>query len=234
MLFPGGKTKAFNITYDDGVTQDVRFVALLNKYGVKGTFNLNSQLMEEEFAWQHPCGMEVRRLSPEAARRLYDGHEVASHSLTHPDLHGLPEEELWRQLGEDKRRLEALFGKSVEGFAVPFDYCDERIAHIARACGFSYLRTGEVTGDYSVSPDPFWQRAGFYHIQPGLTDFVAGFLNTSQPGALCQLVGHSYDLDTENLWGTLELILAAVSAREDVWLCTHAELMKWQREHLQG
>lgn len=41
-LYPGGKKKAFNITYDDGVLQDQRFVALLNRYGIKGTFNLNS------------------------------------------------------------------------------------------------------------------------------------------------------------------------------------------------
>ena len=34
ILYPGGKKKAFNITYDDGVLQDVRFVAMLNKYGI--------------------------------------------------------------------------------------------------------------------------------------------------------------------------------------------------------
>jgi lipopolysaccharide biosynthesis glycosyltransferase len=43
--FLNGKTKVFNVTYDDGVLQDVRFVALLNKYNLKGTFNLNSGLM---------------------------------------------------------------------------------------------------------------------------------------------------------------------------------------------
>ena len=48
-LYPNGKSKAFNITYDDGVVQDIRFVQLLNKYNIKGTFNLNSQLMAEEF-----------------------------------------------------------------------------------------------------------------------------------------------------------------------------------------
>ena len=52
--YPGGKTKAFNITYDDGVLQDVPFVAMLNRYGLKGTFNLNAQLMEEEFVWTLP------------------------------------------------------------------------------------------------------------------------------------------------------------------------------------
>ena len=34
-LYPGGKKKAFNITYDDGVLQDIPFVALLDKYGIK-------------------------------------------------------------------------------------------------------------------------------------------------------------------------------------------------------
>ena len=82
--YPYGKKKAFNVTYDDGVLQDERFVALLNKYGIKGTFNLNSQLMREEFSWTHPNGMQVKRMSPERAKHLYVGHEVASHTLTHP------------------------------------------------------------------------------------------------------------------------------------------------------
>lgn len=53
LLYPNGKKKAFNVTYDDGVLQDIRFVDLLNKYHLKGTFNLNSGLMEDEFEWTH-------------------------------------------------------------------------------------------------------------------------------------------------------------------------------------
>ena len=60
--YPNGKRKAFVLTYDDGVLQDVRLVLLLNKYGLKGTFNLNSQLMEREFVWWHKTVGEVRRL----------------------------------------------------------------------------------------------------------------------------------------------------------------------------
>lgn len=222
--YPGGKKKAFNITYDDGVLQDVRFVELLNRYGIKGTFNLNSQLMEEEFAWTHPNGMEVRRLSPRQARHLYDGHEVASHSLTHPYMDHLPPEELYRQLKTDKENLERLFEREVRGFAVPFHYYDDRIASCARDCGFTYARKSDTTGNFTPCREPYHWMTGFYHIEPGLMDFVESFLNTRQELAVCQIVGHSYDLDALDLWDTMEEICAKVAARDDIWLCTNAEL----------
>ena len=226
-LYPGGKRKAFNITYDDGVLQDVRFVELLNRYGIKGTFNLNSELMRQEFAWTHPNGMEVRRLSVEAVRNLYDGHEIASHTLTHPYMSELPEWELMRQLGQDRANLEALFGREVKGFAVPFSYYSERIARCAENCGFEYARMSEFSESYTPCTDWYYWKTGFYHIHGGLTDFVAGFLNTDTELAVCQIVGHSYDLDAEKLWGTMELICAAVAAQQDVWTCTNLELVRY-------
>ena len=42
MCFPEGKTKALTFSYDDGEKQDIRLIQLFNKYGLKGTFNLNS------------------------------------------------------------------------------------------------------------------------------------------------------------------------------------------------
>lgn len=40
-----GKKKAFTLSYDDGVTQDVRLIEMFNKYNLKATFNLNSELL---------------------------------------------------------------------------------------------------------------------------------------------------------------------------------------------
>lgn len=226
-LYPGGKRKAFNITYDDGVLQDVRFVALLNRYGLKGTFNLNSELMRTGFSWTHPCGMEVKRLSPAQARGLYDGHEIASHTLTHPYMHDLSREEIMRQMLDDKDALEAMFGVEVRGFAVPFDYYSGQIADCARESGFEYARMSEFSGSYAPCRDWYYWKTGVYHIQPELTDFVAGFLNTDQELAVCQIVGHSYDLNAEDLWSTMELILAAVAGQEDIWPCTNLELVRY-------
>ena len=230
-LYPGGKKKAFNITYDDGVLQDERFVALLNRYGIKGTFNLNSQLMQEEFSWTHPNGMQVKRMSPERAKHLYDDHEVASHTLTHPYMHELSDEELYRQLKSDKDNLEKLFGKEIKGFAVPFEYYDDRIANCAKACGFTYARESECTGKFTPCTDAYYWKAGIYHIDHDLPNFVAKFLNTQEELAVCQIVGHSYDLDAENLWGIMELICAAVSKCDDIWFCTNAELVEFLSNH---
>ena len=226
-LYPGGMGKAFNITYDDGVYQDIRFVSLLNRYGIKGTFNLNSQLMEEEFTWTHPCGMEVRRLGIDAVRGLYDGHEVASHTLTHPYMHDLPEFEILWQLGEDKNRLETLFGREVRGFAVPFDYYSDLIARSAEICGFEYARMSDVSLSYAPCTDWYHWKTGVYHIMPELVPFAEGFLKTDQELAVCQIVGHSYDLDAENLWETVETVCAAVAAQNDVWKCTNLELVRY-------
>ena len=226
-LYTNGKSKAFNITYDDGVLQDVRFVALLNRFGLKGTFNLNSQLMQETFSWIHPNGMEVKRLGIGAVQGLYDGHEIASHTLTHPYMHDLPEFEIMRQLGEDRQRLEAIFGREVRGFAVPFDYYSDLIARSAEICGFEYARMSETSISYVPCSDWYHWKTGVYHIMPELIPYVQGFLETKQELAVCQIVGHSYDLDAENLWETMEEICAAIAAQEDVWSCTNLELVRY-------
>lgn len=40
--YPGGVMKALTLSYDDGVVHDRRLVDICNRYGLRGTFNLNS------------------------------------------------------------------------------------------------------------------------------------------------------------------------------------------------
>ena len=42
--FPGFKLKAVTLSYDDGVRQDKRLISIMQKYGLKGTFNINAGL----------------------------------------------------------------------------------------------------------------------------------------------------------------------------------------------
>lgn len=225
--YPQGKIKAFTVSYDDGVLQDVRLVRLMNRYGIRGTFNLNSALMESGFTWIHENGMPVSRLSPSEAAELYDGHEIASHTLTHPYMHDLTESEILRQMGEDKQALQKLFGREVEGFAVPFEYYSPLIADCAKCCGFTYARMSEFTGNYCPWQDRYYWKCGIFHLQPELRVFVDDFLRTEEELALCQIVGHSYDLDAEDLWDTTEEIFRSVAERQDVWLATNLQIVRY-------
>ena len=36
------KKKAITFSFDDGVEQDIKFIEICDKYGLKATFNLNS------------------------------------------------------------------------------------------------------------------------------------------------------------------------------------------------
>lgn len=226
-LYPGGKAKAFNITYDDGVTQDVRFVALLNRYGLKGTFNLNSQLAREGFVWTHENGMQVKRLPLDKAMINYRGHEIGSHTLVHPSLGDLPDAEIKRQMRSDKADLEATFGVEVKGFAVPFSYFGENCERIARQSGFEYARISEFSLSYKPCAEYFRWKTGVYHIMPELVPFVDGFFETDEELAVCQIVGHSYDLDALHLWDIMEDICRKVSKSTDVWSCTNLELVRY-------
>ena len=48
-------------------------------------------------------------------------------------------------------------------------------------CGFEYARMSEFSGNSDPCGDWYYWKTGFYHIQSGLGDYVAGFLNTD-PG----------------------------------------------------
>ena len=228
-LYPGGKIKAFNISYDDGVIQDIRFVQLLNRYGLKGTFNLNYGLMRSGFTWQHECGMTVRRIPEDEVVSVYQGHEIASHSYSHPYFDNASETEILKELGSDKFFLERLFGREVAGYATPFYYYSDLMAQCVRRCGFEYARISEESNDYSIPEDFYRWRGSKFHWDEDLPEFVQGFLETDQELALCQLVGHSYDLDVLHLWDTMEQICLWIGNSTDVWLATHVELVRYLR-----
>ena len=100
MCFPGGKTKALTFSYDDGKKEDRRLVELFNKYGLKGTFNLNSQFMIEN------DGKPEVMVGISEIPTLYKGHEVAAHGLTHPFLEKLPSDAMMHEVVEDRKNLE--------------------------------------------------------------------------------------------------------------------------------
>lgn len=226
-LYPKGKTKAFVLSYDDGVLQDVRLVSLINKYGLKATFNLNSYLMETEFQWIHSTGLPIKRLPCSVVKSLYAGHEVASHTRTHPYMENLSEKEIMREMSEDKEALEKLLGFEVNGFAVPFDYYSDLIEVCAKKCGFEYARTSQESLSLGSFRDYHRWQGTVFHLNGMLDQLMAEFLNTTDELSFFQLIGHSYDLDTENMWNKTENIFSQVSSSDDILPMTNIELVRY-------
>ena len=140
-----GKNKAVTFSFDDGVTQDRRLVEIFNKYGLKATFNLNSELFDHKnsYVWNGILTPH-NTISASEVKGLYEGHEVAAHTLTHPNLTTLDEEEIIYQVEKDRENLSALCGYEVVGMAYPCGGVnnDERVANIIREnTGIKYART---------------------------------------------------------------------------------------------
>ena len=62
LRFPNGLMKALTLSYDDGTEQDVQLVEIMNRYGLKGTFNLNGGQFAPE-GTTYPQGQIHRRMT---------------------------------------------------------------------------------------------------------------------------------------------------------------------------
>ena len=111
-----GKNKAITFSYDDGVTQDIRLIELLNKYNLKCTFNLNSELLSQKgILIRNDNKISHYKINLEDVKYVYDGHEIAVHTLTHPNLTECEMSEIIHQVETDRLNLSELAGYEVVG-----------------------------------------------------------------------------------------------------------------------
>ena len=54
MKLKDGKSKVLTLSYDDGVVQDIRLIEIMNRWGLKGTFNINTGLYLPEDTVGYP------------------------------------------------------------------------------------------------------------------------------------------------------------------------------------
>jgi len=149
-----GKMKAITFSYDDCTMQDIRLVKLFNKYNVKATFNVNSELLGTENELIRK-GVRVRhdKIASGDIKNVYAGHEVAVHTLTHPYLQDIEDDnEIIRQIEEDRKNLENLVGYQVVGMAYPGNGNNaHRVSEIIKShTAIKYARTTVSTQSFEL------------------------------------------------------------------------------------
>lgn len=216
--FPAGQRKAVVFSYDDGSEHDRRLVALFNRYGLRATFNLNSGRLGQPY-----------HITPGELPILYQGHEIACHTVNHPDLTQLPEAAVRREIADDRHRLEDLSGQPVQGLAYPFGTYDDRILAMLPELGIEYARLGTATQRFDL-PDNLllWQTTGHHNQALALAQrFLA--LDTVEP-ALLYIWGHSFELDgflssdLSKNWDYIERVCQLLGGRADLYYGTALDL----------
>ena len=226
------KFKALTFSYDDGVTQDQRLISLFNKYGLKCTFNINSGLLGTPNSLIRE-DVTVAHVKPrkEEIRAIYAGHEVAAHTVHHPMLPSLSDEDIIKEVENDRIALSEIVGYEVVGMAYPGGGVnnDERVANVIKNhTGIRYARTIASTHSFEVQNDlyrfnPTIHQHGEFDLTFKLArEFVE--MEAKTP-SIFYIWGHAYELDIHNTWDKMEELCKLLSGRDDIFYATNSEIL---------
>lgn len=219
--FPEGKTKALTMSYDDGRTQDRRLVSIFNKYGIKGTFNLNYGLMQD---WPD-------RVSPEEVAQLYEGHEVATHTSHHPTISRCPLNQVAQEILEDRAGLEKLVGYVVRGHAYPNGSYSKEIEALFSSLGIAYGRVVSSSHSFELPDNPMEWQPTCHHNDPKLMEHGKYLVEFQKKQYLKMMYvwGHSYEFDGRDNWNVIEEFCEYMGGREDIWYATNIQIIDYMQ-----
>ena len=221
--WPNGKAGALTTSWDDGTVHDRRLVAIFNKYGLKGTFNINSGVLVN----RTKKIIRDNYITAKELSRLFKGHEVAVHTATHPVLWRSPDSMIFSEVVEDRRVLESLTGYPVLGMALPYGGPnDERVKKVLKDAGILYCRPVFHVESFELPSDLMYWHSTCHQS----TDFVPlwdKFLKNPNPEKLFYLWGHSYEFPRDNNWERMEDFGKLTGKRKDIWYATNMQIYNY-------
>lgn len=231
LLFPGGKSKAFTLSYDDGVEQDRRLAALFRQYGLKCSFNLGSGLLGHKETGRAPGKKEidVSKVSPEEVPEVYRTHEIAGHGLYHSSLPDVGTPLAMYEIIEDKRRLEQISGQPLKMFAYPFGLYNDQVIQILSLAGYQGARAVISTHKFEIPENFMLWNPTCHHNDQRLMELARQFIEgTSFAPMLFYVWGHAYEFDGQDNWQVIERLAEYMSGHgEEVWFAANGEIITY-------
>lgn len=236
LLFPDGKSKALTLSYDDGVDTDREFIKLLEKYGIKCTFNLCPGCAAPE-GYVCPPSRPHYNLPLSELRELYRSPvcEVATHADTHPRLDLVPTARCMSEIIDCRRALEDMFGTLIRGHAYPYGRLSDDVVKILEYAGIEYARTTVSSRNFDLPTDWLKFDPTCHHNDPMLEELTDRFIdsepNHCSDGWLFYLWGHTYEFRRDGNWDMIEEFFKRVSGREDIWFATNIEVCDYVKAY---
>lgn len=236
LRFPGGKFKAVTLSYDDDCRADMRFVKVIDKYGLKCTFNINTAFYKEDES--------VRwTMSQEEIASLKDtyGHELAVHGHEHLAPGVVTPSRAIFDVQTCRLEMEKDFGGFVRGMAYPDSGINRlvngvtypQVREYLKDLGIVYARAlGGDNDKFDLPTDWHAWMPTAHHNNPNLMGWIERFVNLKEENTrssqraprMFYLWGHAYEFDNNDNWDRLEEIGEKLGGHEDTWYATNIEI----------
>lgn len=219
-VLKNGKKNAVTLSYDDGLLFDRKLIEIMDKYGVRGSFHLNSGRLDDE---NHIKFTEIKE--------LYKNHEVSCHGVWHASLDLLTQGSVIAEIMEDRKVLEQACGYPVRGMSYANGRYDDAAINTLRICGMEYARTVNSTFSFGFPKDylewhPTCHHKDCLEYSKKFLDAISG--RSSGP-RLLYVWGHSYEFDRNNNWELIEEFCKMIGGRDDIWYATNIEICEYMK-----
>ena len=204
------------IGFDDCLVGDLKALALLDWYDLKGTFYYPSVYKGRADS------LSMKQVHEQIAMK---GYEVGGHTTTHPmDMKLLEDKDLKFQVEENKKTIEGfLTKKPITKFCYPRGRHDERVREAVKKAGYLEARTTKVLQIRNDTGDPFqtpttihmfqreeyqgvhWLELAKIYLQKALE------ASRTDDSIFFSIWGHSCELDEAGDWDAFEKILGKLS-----------------------
>lgn len=234
MRFPEGKTKAVTLSYDDSMEEDAILIEMLEKYGMKGTFNLVPGWFAEE-GTTYPPDETYRLTSTSIAKKMYNNPciEVANHGNKHQYMSTLSTAEMADDMLTCRKTLEQLFERTVCGMAYPYGWYSEELINVLSMCGIHYSRTVNTTRSFAIPKNWLTWNPTCHHDDEKLMELTEKFCNeeVKENPLLFYVWGHTFEFERNKNWDTIEKFMEKISGRKDTWYATNGEIYDYVKAY---
>lgn len=168
------------------------------------------------------------RIPLEEVKEVYEGFEIASHTLNHKNLKKCSEEELMHQILEDVKNLEQTFGQQITGFAYPYGMSNDACIPVLKEAGIRYSRTVGSNHDFRFPEEPYYLPMTCWHISRKVFTELERFYEAKaeEDDLLFLMFAHGCEFDfgtKESNWYKFDRICRSVAEHSDIICCSTAD-----------